>query len=446
MQLPKESHQPTRPNPNKDTPYPKSPGVWKNAWGRMKKNRLAMLAYRTVVFLALVAILADFIAYNKPIYCKYKETTYLPIFADYLVAIGLYKWDRDLINADWKELKLESTFWPPIRYSPNDLDYDNQRLTSPLGDQNVSHWKFWHFLGTDRDGRDVLSGLIHGTRISLTIGLVAMGIATIIGIFIGAMAGYFGDNRWQLSQIAMIFVPIGLVLGYFYAFQVRSYTLSDALTSSLGLFMRELLLSLGIFIGIPILFRYLAKPLERIPILGRKRYVWVDIITSRLMEILNSIPSLLMIITIMAIMDKQSIYTIMIIMGLLGWTGVARYMRGEILRTRNAEYIQAARSLGYSEWRVLFRHALPNSLSPVLVVIAFGIAGAIITEASLSFLGIGVPEDIITWGKILKASRSDISAWWLSIFPAFAIFITVTSMNLLGEGLQDALNPKVREE
>lgn len=424
----------------------KSPGVWKNAWARMRKNRVAMLAYRVVIFLALVALFADFIAYNKPIYCKYKDTTYFPILADYLGAVGLYKWDRDLVNADWRELELESAFWPPVRYLPNDMDYDNQRLTSPLADQNVRHWKLWHFLGTDRDGRDILSGLVHGTRISLTIGLVAMGIAAIIGIFIGAMAGYFGDNRLQLSTIAMIFVLIGLVLGYFYAFQVRGYVLSDALQNGLGGFLLQGFISLLIFIAIPIVFRYLAKPLERIPALGRKRYVWVDIIFSRLIEILNSIPSLLVIITIMAIVEKQSIFTIMIILGLLGWTSIARYMRGEMLRTRSSEYIQAARSLGFSEWRVLFRHAIPNSLAPVLVVIAFGIAGAIVTEAALSFLGIGVPENVVTWGQILKSGRSNIDAWWLSVFPAFAIFLTVTSMNLLGEGLQEALNPRTREE
>ncbi|MEM1000189.1 MAG: ABC transporter permease, partial [Bacteroidota bacterium] len=364
-----------------------------------------------------------------------------------LSKLGLYRWDADLINADWRtDLELEAAFWPPIRYLPNDLDYNNPRLTSPLDDQRVENWKYWHFLGTDRDGRDVLSGLIHGTRISLTIGLVAVGIATLIGILIGAMAGYFGDDRLQLSVIGIAFLILGIVLGYFYGFQVRRYVLADALENNLLRFAGQALLSLLILVGTSVAAVFLAKPLERIPVLGQKRYIWVDIIFSRIIEILNSIPALLLIITILAITEQQSIYTIMVILGLLGWTGIARYMRGEMLRTRSMEYIQAARSLGYSEWRVLFRHAIPNSLAPVLVVIAFAVAGAVVTEAALSFLGIGVPEDVMTWGKLLKSARTDVEAWWLSVFPGIAIFLTVTFMNLLGEGLQDALNPRTRIE
>lgn len=421
---------------------PESQTFYQEVWSRMRKNPMTMLAYRVVVFLAVVALLSDFIAYNKPIYCQYEGETYWPLFNDYLSTLGLYQWDGELINEDWRDLELKSAFWTPVRYLPNDLDYNNMRLTSPFDDQNVSNWKYWHFLGTDRDGRDVLSGLVHGTRISLTIGLVAMGIATIIGLLVGAMAGYFGDDRLQLSVIGILFFILGLILGLFYGFQVRAYVLADALEGNMARFVWEVFLSLLIFVGTTVLALLLSKPFERIPFLGRKRYIWVDIIFSRIMEILTSIPSLLLIITILAITETQSIYTIMVIIGLLAWTSIARFMRGEMLRTRSMEYIQAARSLGYSEWRVLFRHAVPNSLAPVLVVIAFGVAGAISMEAGLSFLGIGVPEDVVTWGKMLNAARIDINAWWLSVFPGLAIFLTVTFMNLLGEGLQEALNPR----
>lgn len=423
----------------------KSPGFWENALRRFRKNRLAMLAYRVVIFLVFIAVFADFLAYNKPIYCKHKETTYFPLFADYLAMFGLYQWDKDLINADWKELELESAFWPPVRYMPDDLDYDNQRSLSPFEDQRVEHWKEWHFLGTDRDGRDILSGLIHGTRYSLSIGLVAMAIAAFIGILLGAFAGYFGDHRWQLSTIGIIFLAIGLLLGFFYGFQVRSYTLRDALMSGSGALIFQGLISIAIATAVTAFCVLLAKPFERIAILGRKRYVWVDIFISRLIEVVQSIPALLLIISIMAITEQKSIYLIMIIIGLLAWTGVARFMRGEMLRVRSREYIEAARSLGLSEFRVLFRHALPNAIAPVLIVIAFGVAGAIVTEAALSFLGLGVPDDIITWGKLLREGQNDISAWWLTMFPSLAIFLTVTSLNLIGEGLRDALDPKLNE-
>ena len=168
----------------------------------------------------------------------------------------------------------------------------------------------------------------------------------------------------------------------------------------------------------------------------------MDIALSRFMEIWTSIPLLLLIITISAISETRSIYLIMVLLGVFGWPGTARFMRGEMLRVRSQDYVEAARALGVSDRRILFRHALPNSMAPVLVVIAFGVAGAIVLEAGLSFLGIGVPDDVITWGKLLKEARYDVSAWWMTIFPGGTIFIVVFSLNLIGEGLRDALDPK----
>lgn len=423
---------------------------WENTKKRFRKNKSATFALRVVVFLAIVAILADFLAYNKPFYAKYKGEVYYPLFNDYLSSVGLYQWSPDLIHAEWREIdrqgELESAFWPPVRYMPSDLDYDNQRLLGPFDRQSVIHWKYHHFLGTDRDGRDVLSGLIHGTRISLTIGLVAVGIAAFIGILLGAFAGFFGDNRLQLSRIGIIFLVIGIFLGFFYGFQVRSYTLSESLAEGdIGLLF-QIILSLAIMLGVILLSVLISKPLEFIPWLGKKRYLWIDIALSRFIELWTSIPTLLLIITISAITESQSLYLLMAMIGIFGWPGIARYMRGEILRTRSQLYIEAARSLGFSEFRVLFRHAIPNALAPVLVVMAFGVASAIILEATLSFLGIGVPDDIITWGKLLREASQDISAWWLIIFPGFTIFLTVTTLNLLGEGLRDALDPKVSDD
>ena len=423
---------------------------WQNVKQRFRKNRSAKFALRVVTFLAIVAITADFIAYDKPFRATYEGETYYPLFNDYLSALGLYQWSPELIHEEWRELdregKLERAFWPPVRYMPSDLDYDNQRLLGPFDRQNVIHWKYWHFLGTDRDGRDVLSGLIHGTRISLTIGLVAVAIAAFIGILLGAFAGYFGDNRLQLSRIGIIFLIIGIFLGFFYGFQVRSYTLRESLAEGGAGLLFQILLSLGIMLGVILLCILISKPLEFIPWLGKKRYLWIDIALSRFIELWTSIPGLLLIITVSALTETKSLYMLMGLLGLLSWPTIARYMRGEMLRTRSQMYIEAARSLGFGEFRVLLRHAIPNSLAPVLVVMAFSVAGAIVLEASLSFLGIGVPDDIITWGKLLREASQDISAWWLIIFPGFTIFLTVTTLNLLGEGLRDALDPKTQDE
>jgi len=170
----------------------------------------------------------------------------------------------------------------------------------------------------------------------------------------------------------------------------------------------------------------------------------MDILVMRSIEILRSVPTLLLILSVVAVF-KPSIYLVMIIIGLVGWTGIARFVRGELLRVRSLEYIEAAEALGFSRLRIILRHAIPNSLTPVLIAIAFGVASAILTESSLSFLGIGVPADTITWGKLLSKSRNATEAWWLAIIPGFAIFITVTIFNLLGDGLADAIDPRLKQ-
>ena len=134
----------------------------------------------------------------------------------------------------------------------------------------------------------------------------------------------------------------------------------------------------------------------------------------------------------------------MIILGFVSWT-VLPNSHDELLRIRTLEYIEAAQAFGYSQFRIIFKHALPNALAPVLIAVAFGIASAIIIEAYLSFIGVGIPDDQVTWGSLLNMARDNISAWWIAIFPGTAIFITVTIFNLIGEGLTDALDPKMRE-
>ena len=189
---------------------------------------------------------------------------------------------------------------------------------------------------------------------------------------------------------------------------------------------------------------FLVIPFKYIPFLKKEVSVPLDIIISRMIEILNSIPTLFLILSILAIIKKPNIYYIMVIIGLTGWTSIARYIRAELLKIRSLEYIEASHSLGFSGMRTLFRHALPNALSSTLIAIAFGIASAILTESSLSFLGFG-SGDTVTWGVLLSSARQSPQAWWLAIFPGFAIFITVTVFNLIGDGLTDALDPRLKQ-
>jgi peptide/nickel transport system permease protein len=331
---------------------------WSLVRHQFKKNKIAMIALYMVFFLFFVAIVADVVANDIPLYATYNGTTYFPVFKEYAIGLGLSRWPAELANVDWKELesqgKLGSVIWPPIKYGSSSQDLAHN--FAPPGEG--------HILGTDAIGRDVLAGMIHGTRIALTIGFLSMSIAIFIGILLGSLAGFYGG--------------------------------------------------------------------------------WIDILISRFIEIIITLPTFFLIIAIVAIYPG-SIWLVMGLIGFTAWPGIARFTRGEFLRTRNMEFVSAATALGFSNKRVIFRHVLPNSLAPLLVSAAFGIAGAILTEATLSFLGFGVPPTIVTWGSVLNESRDNLSAWWLAVFPGLAIFLAIVSYNLVGSGLRDALDPRLRD-
>ena len=173
---------------------------------------------------------------------------------------------------------------------------------------------------------------------------------------------------------------------------------------------------------------------------------WVDILLSRLIELVMCIPALVLVLALIAVIEKPTIWHVMFVLGVTGWTSIARYTRAEFFRLKQQDFVTAARSMGASRWRIMFRHVLRNALTPVFVPIAFGIAGAILTESALSFLGLG-PADSFSWGRLLQAGReSNNQAWWLIVFPGAAIFLTVLAYNLIGEGLQEATDPRLRQD
>jgi peptide/nickel transport system permease protein len=248
-----------------------------------------------------------------------------------------------------------ATIAPLVSSDPGAINI-SQRLLSPS-------WS--HPLGTDDLGRDVLVRILYGARISLLVGFVAVGIATCIGILVGAMAGFYGR--------------------------------------------------------------------------------WVDAIIMRFVDIMLCFPSFFLILAVIAFLEP-SIWNIMIIIGLTSWMGVARLVRAEFLSLRERDFVVAVRALGARDARIIFRHILPNALSPVLVSATLGVAGAILTESALSFLGIGVQPPTPSWGNMLIAGKQTLgTAWWLSVFPGLAILITVLGYNLLGEGIRDALDPRIKD-
>ncbi|MBK7872017.1 MAG: ABC transporter permease [Saprospiraceae bacterium] len=415
---------------------PSDQSYWSIVRRQFRKNRLAVWSLRLLYVLLFVAFFADFLANEKPIYCKLEGKTYFPILKQYAVNAGWAQWDAKFVIANWSELPYEAVIFPLVPYSYNTIDRKNLSYTSPFGKQNIRSWRWWHWLGTDQIGRDVLAGMIAGTRTAMLVGVIAMAIATVIGVFFGSIAGYFGDSQMKISRIRLILNMIGILLGIFYGFIVRTYHFEA------GNFIIELSKSLGIFIFTLLIANVLASILKRIPVLGKKVIVPADILVMRSIEVFNSIPALLLILAVVAVIKKPSIFYVMAIIGLISWTSIASFIRAEFLRIRNLSYIEAARAMGFSDWRIIMRHALPNALTPVLITIAFGIATAILLEAFLSFLGIGIAADQVTWGSMLNVARKYTSAWWLAIFPGLAIFFTVTLFNLLGEGLTDALDPK----
>jgi peptide/nickel transport system permease protein len=428
------------------------------AWKQLQNNRLAYWSYKILLLLIFIAFLAPLLANDQPLFMKYKGGIYFPAFTrGNKIEVkdpktGLIE-NLQLDITDWKQLEMEAVLWAPVAYAPNKTDLLNFDYVAPLGEQLLFDkngaivpmpLKFRHWLGTNKRGEDVLSGLIHGTSISLMIGVLSMSIASLLGLVLGAMAGYFGDTRLRTSRGVFWSLLAGTVFAYYYAFTLRSYELSDALGRSGPAIAKALFISFFIFTTVMCVFYIIGLILHLLPGLNKKVFIPVDSIVSRTIEVLISLPRLILIISIAAI-AKPSIINLMIIIGFTTWTEIARFTRAEFLRIRALEYIQAAESLGFGHFRIMFKHALPNGMAPALITIAFGIASAILIESGLSFLGIGVPADTVTWGSLLSAGKENYNAWWLVVFPGLAIFVTVTVYNLLGEGLRDALDPRLKK-
>ncbi|MBT7726806.1 MAG: ABC transporter permease [Flavobacteriales bacterium] len=429
----------------------------KYAWNQFKKNKIALVSLYLLGTLILIARFAPLIANNQPLYAVYKGVTMYPAFEDKKTTVEIKNLQTGEIEklqydiTDWRKLDLESVIFTPIPYSVDFFDKENNDYVSPNDKQEFTNHKgelidsptrFRHHLGTDGKGADLLSGLIHGTQIALKVGLISMGIASFIGIILGSFAGFFGDRDLKMRRVKYYMTLIGLFFGFFYGFGQRKYAISDGFSQSNSEGMIEFTISILIILGITYVFRLLSKLITN-KWLSTDIYVPIDSMVSRGIEILNSIPRLLLIITVTAIMER-SLTIIMVIIGITGWTGIARFTRAEFLRIKSLEYVQASKSLGFSSIRTIFKHALPNALAPVFVSIAFGIASAILIESGLSFLGIGVPDDVVTWGSLLNLGRGNIEAWWLIIFPGIAIFITITIYNMIAEASRDALDPRLK--
>ena len=289
-----------------------------------------------------------------------------------------------------------------------------------------------YVFGTDDLGRDVFARMLQGSWVSLTVGFVAVGISIIIGIFLGGIAGYYGHRHIPAGQL----IAAGLLIA------------GAVLLITDLIWMGAVLFSCGLACLLILVLIKKSASAKTKPAWTRLWYfntISIDTLIMRFVDIMLCFPTFFLILTVIALLPP-SIYNIMIVIGLTSWMGTTRFVRAEFLSLREQDFVAAARALGLADFRIIFRHMMPNAVAPVLVSATIGIASAILTEAGLSFLGFGVPPPRATWGNILSSGKDFIfDAPWLTFVPGIAILIVVLSFNLFGEGLRDVMNPKLRE-
>ena len=314
--------------------------------------------------------------------------------------------------------------FPLIPHAPTTLDNKANFMPPNLPKHLPLYYR--HLLGTDALGRDVTAGLIGGTRTALLVGFGSMFLAFILGVPLGLMAGFFGDDRLKLPILSVIlrggiFVIIGF---YFFIFLNLKYAALDILFILLFIILCYILL-----------IKFLELIINKIPIINHKIIIPFDLMVTRVLDIMQAVPLFLWVIGAVAVsgVHELSITSLVVLIGFTHWVIFARLVRGEVMRIRALEYMEAAAVLGASQDRQMWRHALPNVLTPAIVALSFGIANAILLEALLSFLGVGLPAQMVSWGNLLQSARVNFDCWWLAIFPGLAIFFTVYTFNRLGE-------------
>lgn len=393
-------------------------------------------AWRSVFALVAIAILADVLAGSKPLYCQYQGQHHAPVLESWFARQGWISWPEEFHRNTWQDLTYTRAIFPPVPYSPGDLDLpDGQRL-GPFAVQPGKSWRNRHWLGTDRLGRDVLAGMIHGTRSALLVGLFGTGLALLIGLWLGGLAGYYGDDRLRAGWMAWLSAILGVIIGLFYSMQGYSAMIRAGWAP-----VPAILVALAVGLGIPWCFIRLGRWMDRMAGV-RPRRAPLDLMIMRGVEAVQSLPGMLLLLALIPLFHAPSIWNIVLIVGLIRWPGFARFVRGEFLKIREMPYLEAAQLAGIPHRRILWRHAMPNAIPPILVVAAFGISSGVLIEAFLSFLGLGVPADSVTWGTLLNQARDQFSAWWLAVFPGMGIFLTVTAFNLLGEAFQESLDER----
>ncbi len=325
-------------------------------WRRFKSYKLAVVSAWLIAIALFFSFTAEFWANSKPIYLKFDNKTYFPVFASYHpTEFG----EEKTMVMDYRKLELDeergdTLIMPVIPWDPFE---SNKEVESYPSEPSSDNW-----MGTDDRGRDILTRLLYGLRYSITFAFLVWVLTFFVGTVLGGITGYFGGRT--------------------------------------------------------------------------------DFWGQRVVEVLSTVPQFFLLIIIISIF-QPTLILLVILSSLFGWISISYYVRGEYLKNRKKEFVEAARALGAGHTRIFFKHLLPNSLSPIITFSPFVIAGNITSLASLDYLGFGLTPPTPSWGELLnQAQKHFTEGWWLAAYPSLALFLTLTMLSLIGEGVRDAMDPK----
>ncbi len=316
---------------------------------------------------------------------------------------------------------------PLIPYTFSQIDGKNVG-TSPFAAQNIPSLYYRHWFGTDASGRDVGAGILRGLRHSIVTGLLTMLLSLSIALIVGLTAGFYGDSRFRVTRLGFWLYSFFFILWLFWCYVL----ITQPENKNFFFYI------IGLTLFLPWFIRRLVAWAKHLNWRwGTQEFVLpIDFLLMRFLDLVQAIPSYLIILVLASIVPQGSVYSLILIMGFVSWMQHARLIRAAVLQFRGTDFVTVARGLGYSNSRVLWTHILPNVLPTLGICFTFGMANTILNESSLSFLGFGVSSEEVTWGSMVAATRAAYWAWWLVVFPSVAIFLLLRLFRKIGDDIE----------
>jgi peptide/nickel transport system permease protein len=312
----------------------------------------------------------------------------------------------------------------PLKFSANELQTGSVLLPPAFLNEQAAQQGHW--LGADSMGRDVLANLIYGFRTGFQVAVPVIIIAFAIGILLGSIGAYFGNRNLTINRAAAFCAPFCLFLVCYYGFYLGFFSFGG-----IGRFGQGVVLLAALLV----LTKVSDLLLKRISFFRKRVFVPADDLVLKTTEVLTSVPRLILVLSLAAV-SAPGIGNILLLLSLTYWSGPARLVRGEVLRIKELPYTEAARVSGVPVFRLLLRHILPNAAGPLIVAFAFGLGNLLALEATLSFLGIGLPPETPSWGRMLAEARLNPDAWWLIFFPVLCLCLTILAVQAVGNGIR----------